>query len=190
MVYTYISKTPQYKYLSNGVDAWILLLPNNVGLNKNDVVEVVEVDSSDVPTGRVSTGVIRFIESNGILTSVPDTSYFYIINVINLPMDLIYKANLTQSGTGDPSVIELVNTTGKTFTWTREDTGTYGCNIDGGVDGSRTFALIGGDQHFIDLVAISCVAGDFDININSGNAFGTPQDDILNSTSVFIQFFP
>lgn len=36
-----------------------------------------------------------------------------------------YVATFTQSGTGDPVVNELYNTTGKTFSWSRSTQGVY-----------------------------------------------------------------
>lgn len=58
-------------------------------------------------------------------------------SVFSLPMPSvtpkIYKANISQVGTGQPSVTVLQNTTGRTFTWFRQAQGKLYCNISGDI---------------------------------------------------------
>jgi hypothetical protein len=59
-------------------------------------------------------------------------------NIIETASKKVYVALLTQSGTGDPTVVECENTTGETITWTRNGEGTYNASITNSIFTSKT----------------------------------------------------
>lgn len=99
----------------------------------------------------------------------------------------IYRALLTQSGSGDPTVIELENTLGN-VAWTRVPAanGTYLATLS---DGVFTFG-----QTFMMVASLPNNAGayighdreDNVLYLNTTNAAGTNTDGLLGETSVEI----
>lgn len=107
----------------------------------------------------------------------------------------IYLASLTQSGEDAPSVAnEVVNNTGQTFTWVRDDVGQYSCTLAGVWQSLSYFSvpLFGATNGILIITDI----------INSGKS-GTllqirtflfdekltafqPADDILSNTPVYL----
>jgi hypothetical protein len=49
------------------------------------------------------------------------------------PTYSIYAARFTQSGTSNPVVTSIINTTGQTITWTRASAGVYEASVTGNV---------------------------------------------------------
>ncbi len=83
MEYAFNVSVGYYKYLSGGVKAWDLLIPKSVGLVAGDTVRVTEIDSLGVPTGRGTTGVVRFNGSDDLLVSTSEKPLHWIINLVN-----------------------------------------------------------------------------------------------------------
>lgn len=125
MEYIYYANSNYYEYLSSGIVAWQLLLPNNIGLKQGDTVKVLEVDSSGGLTGLYSVGEIRFNGVIDITVTNASQSFYYLINVTNMVLYRVYQALITQSGTGVPTASVLRNDFATAFTFSRTGVGNY-----------------------------------------------------------------
>ena len=117
MIYNYYAKQDYYAYLSGGVAAWDLLLPNNIGLKKGDTVKVIETNNNGDETGRATSGTIVFNGVDGILTVNGNRDFYYINNITTSNMYTIYRATFKQTPGSDPVVTVLENTTGAAWAW-------------------------------------------------------------------------
>lgn len=189
MIYNYYAKEDYYAYLSGGVQAWDLLLPNNVGLKKGDTVKVIETDNTGDETGRATSGTIVFNGVDGILTVNGNRDFYYINNLTTTNMYTLYRATLSQSGTNDPTAVVLENTTGYILDWSYSDIGYYYCNLSVVTDWSKVTMLIGSPASLGHNFTLSNAGGDYDININTGNSLGVNQDSLLVNCTVEIRFY-
>jgi hypothetical protein len=113
------------------------------------------------------------VENNGIATTnltVTGTLNNRSVSDI-LPTYTKYVALITQSGTNDPTVVELENTIGPII-WTRKVTGEYSGTLTGAFTANKTYATI--SQTLADsIVMISTTANDINIittNLHSPTA--------------------
>lgn len=189
MNYNYYAKQDYYAYLSSGVGAWQLLLPISSGLKKGDTVTVLEVDNNSDLTGNVSVGTVVFISSEGILNVSGNQSYYYINSINNFTMYTIYRATISQSGTDDPVVTVLQNTTDGLYLWVYDETGVYGANNTGITDFTKVQMFIStppnSDQVFLFNQAIS---GE-DIGIATYGSGNIPTDGLLINAAVTVYVF-
>lgn len=125
-------------------------------------------------------------------------------DVADLAGGLPYKviiANISQSGTSNPVVTEILNTYGTPLTYTRQNTGVYNSNL---------FNISSSDfnsyaQVFINNIRFNPVSGDAEgISFEAGGPPGqtsvtiktktistsTATDNVLNVTPIEIRFFP
>ena len=189
MNYNYYAKTDYYEYLASGVQAWELLIPISSNLKKNDTVTVIEKDNNGEFTGLASVGTVQFISSEGILTVSGQQNFYYITNINNFTMFLEYRAIISQSGTSDPTVTELINTTGQTFTWAYDDTGIYKCSVSDTLSGYNLEFFIGTGTANPNFFSFSTVGGDGDCNVNTWNNLGVPTDGILSNTAISLRLY-
>jgi hypothetical protein len=187
MNYNYYAKQDHYAYLAGGVQAWDLLLPNNIGLKKGDTVQVIETNDEGEFTGRSTTGTIVFNGVDGILTVNGNRDFYYINNLTTTNMFTEYRAIITQSGTLDPVVTELFNNTTQTFTWSRQDTGIYKCAVSDTLSGFNIEFYIGTSGNNRAFMNLSTLGGDGDCNIQTWNGSGTASDDLLYNTAITIR---
>ena len=83
MNYNYEAQQNYYQYLASGVTAWVLLLPDNIGLKKGDTVTVIEVDSNGEEALLMSSMEIEYynyLVANSINWSKPK-SLRYVDNI-------------------------------------------------------------------------------------------------------------
>jgi hypothetical protein len=125
-------------------------------------------------------------------------------DIADLAGGLPYKviiANISQFGTSNPVVTEILNTYGTPLTYTRQSTGIYNSNLFN-VD-SSDFNLYG--QVFINNLRFNPGSGNAEgISVGAGGPPGqtsitintkiistsTATDDVLNVTPIEIRFFP
>ena len=189
MNYIYYAKTDYYKYLASGVQAWELLIPISSGLVKNDTVTVIEIDNNGEFTGLASVGTVQFISSEGILTLSGQQNFYYITNINNFTMFLEYRAIISQSGTSDPTVTELINTTGQTFTWAYDSTGTYKCSVSDTLSGYNCEFFIGTGINNPAFMNFAIEGGDGDCNIQTWNKSGVLTDGLLFNTAISLRLY-
>lgn len=125
-------------------------------------------------------------------------------DIADLAGGLPYKiiiANISQSGTSNPVVTEILNTYGTPLTYTRQSAGIYNSNLfDISYSAFSSYA-----QVFINNIKFNPVSGDVEgISVAIGGPPGqtsvtiitktistsTYIDDVLNVTSIEIRFFP
>lgn len=140
------------------------------------------------------------------VTSTADTTFVVITDTVtsqkiaisDLRKTLIpysvYKALITQSGTGDPTVIVLENTLGGDIVWTRSSLGIYNGVLSGAFPDANKFFAKNGFVMNVDVSSvaikpfgISRVDSD-NIKIQTGTT-STLQDGVLNSTPIEIQVY-
>lgn len=189
MDYYYYAKEDYYSYLSSGVQAWDLLLPNDIGLSKGDNVIVIEVDSNDNETGRVTTGVIRFNGVDGVQTFSNNKDLFYIVNLISSNMYTSIRATISQSGTNPPTINILQNTTGLTPSLSYDDVGNYGIDNLGIIDAYKVILLIGTTDDARTSINAVAMEGGHEVFIASTGISGSLENDILNNCAFDIKIY-
>ena len=189
MNYIYYAKTDYYKYLASGVQAWELLIANSSGLVKNDTVTVIEIDNNGEFTGLASVGTVQFISSEGILTVSGQQNFYYITNINNFTMYTEYIAVMSQSGTSAPSVTELVNTTGVTWSWFRSDVGIYNVATGLVLDYSKVTTLISQPKDVSYIPCLYGIGSDDDFSVASVDSSGDGIDGVLNYVTVSIKIY-
>lgn len=190
MNYNYYAKQDYYSYLSGGVQAWDLLLPNNIGLKKGDTVTVVETYDNGVETGKATTGTIRFNGVDGIQTVSGLRDFYYITNLITSNMFKLFRATLSQSGTGVPTATILENTTGLVPVFSRDDVGEYGIDNVGVVNASKVVVLIQPTNGNVSKVFAGALLAGHEIFINTWGVSTAEEDGWLDNTGIDIKIYP
>jgi hypothetical protein len=105
-----------------------------------------------------------------------------------LPLQLLsYVANLTQTGTADPTAIELSNNIG-VVTWTRTASGEYLGTPIAPFDPFYTFVMINNVEH--DYLTSAYINTDGNIVVVTCRTSGhSHEDDILNNTTLEIRTY-
>lgn len=106
----------------------------------------------------------------------------------------IYKALVSQTGTNDPVVTEIENTTGSTFTFTRVAQGEYRIDISPALTDLNkvqvfiSLGLASGNRTItFPITSLSSDRIDFTSTFNDGLGMGAfPEDNLLNSCSLMI----
>lgn len=189
MTYNYFAKIEQYKYLSGGVKAWDLLLPNNIGLKKGDTVRVWEVTNEEDSTGRVTDGTIVFNGVDGIMTVNGNRDFYYINNLNSYTMYKIFKATINQSGTAIPTATILENTTGLTPTFSRDDVGVYGIDNLGITNPAKVIVLISStNDSQTQQLAVAMQTG-HEILLQSFLGIANPCDEIMVQAGIEVLIY-
>ncbi len=106
----------------------------------------------------------------------------------------VYRVLVSQSGTSDPTVIELQNTTGLTFTPSRTSAGHYKLTRDGDgfFDTDKCFLLTGPVRaSFTNAALFSYVnITSIDINVLDNADYNTGRDGCLNRTAIELLIYP
>jgi len=189
MIYDYESKYNNYYFLSKGIEAWILLLPNNIGLRKNDTVRIWEVDKYGDRTGNVTDSTIVFNGVEGMVLLEGNQDFFYINNLISYNMFGTYRAILNQSGISEPVVTVLENTTGITFTWNRVSTGVYQCVPSADITGFTIETYAGTSLNNNVFINFNGIYDDSNLVVQCYDVEGNGVDSVLSNTAVFARFY-
>jgi hypothetical protein len=104
----------------------------------------------------------------------------------------VYRALLEQSGTSAPVATVLENTTGLTFTWTRDGAGGY--MTDGATstlfdDATKVWHIISRPNNINHQAFGTCDAGNENFFITTTNA-GAGSDNVLFRTCIEIRIYP
>jgi hypothetical protein len=190
MNYNYYAKQEYYAYLAGGVQAWDLLLPNNIDLKKGDTVKVIETYDNGDETGRATTGTIVFNGVDGIMTVNGNRDFYYINNLTTTNMFKLLRATVSQSDVDAPVLTILENTLGTTPTIIRDDVGLYSISTGLTITPSKCVCLIGSGYQPNDSIELSTHIGSADFGINSYNPVGTLSDDVLLNTAIDIKIYP
>lgn len=189
MEYNYYANEDYYEYLASGVKAWDLLLPNNIGLKKEDTVKVIEVDNNGEETGKAISGTIHFNGVDGIMTVSGNKDFYYITNLIPTNMFTEIIALISQGGASDPTSMVLKNTTGKTLNWSRDDIGNYGLDLGGGIDYDKMFVILGQGILEPNFINYTTNSGGYDFRIFTSDITGNLTDGLLDKNSMIIRFY-
>lgn len=105
----------------------------------------------------------------------------------------VYVAILHQSSTGAPTATLLENSTGTTFTWVYNATGSYAITADSGTPftDNKTVVFItptGGDAS-VNLIH-TAYNTTTNLSIYTGDTFGANADNILDNTGIEIRIYP
>lgn len=93
----------RFQDLSSGPSATMLVLLISLGIQKNDTLEIYEIDSLGVRTGNYGTGIVEKIAS-GQFYNLPDIYNQYYINPFTLPTWIDYSTTSTVVGwSGTPN---------------------------------------------------------------------------------------
>lgn len=114
--------------------------------------------------------------------------------VVNARPYQVYTALLSQSGTDDPTVIVLENTTGETFSWTRLEAGRYVATIGGDFTLKKTAVF---SQSFVRInVDYPDVVGcyfnspsELWVVTGSNNSWDPTQDGVLNKYLIEVRIY-
>jgi len=190
MNYNYYAKQDYYAYLAGGVQAWDLLLPNNIGLKKGDTVTVIETYDNGDETGRATTGNIVFNGVDGIMTVNGNKDFYYINNLTTTNMYKVFRATLTQTGTAIPVASILENTTGLVPVLSRDDIGFYGIDNLGIVNAEKVIILFSTTNDASAIQLAVPLQNAHEVSIQTLLGIGNPSDDILTSAGIEIKIFP
>lgn len=86
-------KVDRFKILSKKPNAWQLILPNDMIVNRDDQILIREVDSFGMSTGNEKKGIVFFIDSGVDTTFLNFHKLYYICPV------LVGVGDLTIGGT-------------------------------------------------------------------------------------------
>lgn len=102
----------------------------------------------------------------------------------------VYKALISQSGTGDPIVNVLANTLGGSVVWTRDSVGYYKGTLTGAFDKSKTYMDCANKKSVFAKESFIGITGSPDfVFINSFDT-GVLSDDVLYYTPILIEVYP
>jgi len=103
---------------------------------------------------------------------------------------LVYIARVSQTGSSAPTAVEIVNTTGATFTWARVLAGIYTVTASSAVfttDKTAIFVTSAGLQPYISRAAVNSTT---QCGVNTSSAFSGTQDGLMTDSYVKIEIYP
>jgi hypothetical protein len=103
---------------------------------------------------------------------------------------LVYIARVSQTGSSAPTAVEIVNTTGATFTWTRLLAGLYNVTASSAVfttDKTAIFVTSAGTQPYISRAGVNSTTQCY---VNTSSAFSGTQDGLMTDSYVKIEIYP
>jgi hypothetical protein len=103
---------------------------------------------------------------------------------------LVYIARVSQTGSSAPTAVEIVNTTGATFTWARVLAGIYTVTASSAVfttDKTAIFVTSAGPQPYISRAAVNSTT---QCGVNTSSAFSGTQDGLMTDSYVKIEIYP
>ena len=190
MNYNYEAQQNYYQYLASGVKGWDLLLPDNIGLKKEDTVKVIEVDSNGEETGRATIGTIKFSGHEGFVTVKGNQSYFYLTNITTANMYTLLRGTITQTGTGIPVLTILENTTGLVPVMGRDDIGSYGITNIGIVDASKVVILLSTTNDSSTIQLATALEDGYEVHLQSFIGVGNPTDGVITNAGIDVKIYP
>jgi hypothetical protein len=106
------------------------------------------------------------------------------------PTSLQQKLLMTQTGTGDPSVVLLANTFNGagTIVWTRTGTGVYEGTLSGVFEANKTLLICESGSNINETIRIHRKTTS-KIEVKTFDS-GAPKDGILNETTIIIEIYP
>jgi hypothetical protein len=162
----------------------------NVTTNNNDSIIIGSGNVVGDGLRALVVGDGLTVENDGIATTnltVTGTLNNRSVSDI-LPTYTKYVALITQSGTNDPTVVELENTIGPII-WTRKATGIYSGTLSGAFTANKTYATI--SQTLADsIVMITTTASDINIiTTNLHSPIAVAHDGHLNNNTLEIRVY-
>jgi hypothetical protein len=105
---------------------------------------------------------------------------------------LVYVARITQSGTNAPTAVEIVNTTGATFSWVGGyvGAGIYRVTASSAVLTSNKTAIFVTPSGANPYIMLGSVSNTTQCIVTSSSAFSGYTDNLINGAIVKIEIYP
>jgi hypothetical protein len=174
-VTTYVSGT-----LTNNTTGSAAYVTGTITNNTTGSAAYVTGTLTNNTTGNATTATLASYVNGKTITNFAATQYGY-----------IYRALLTQSGTGPPTATELENTLPASASWTRDGAGIYHITSSGAFPTNKTFVTVANPW----IVSPSGIANAHQFTTNTcyiytENHSGTLSDNLLWNNAFEILVYP
>lgn len=126
MIYRYFVQSNQFVLMQPPCKAWQILIDVVRGIKRNDFIEVIELDSQYIETGKRLIGQVRWVTSGDMVVNNNSSTFAYTIQINILPVmrTIIYTFNLDGDGTL-AQVKPVYNTTGVSWSFVQSPDGVF-----------------------------------------------------------------